>query len=71
MFEHSTSRPQFLETDIIGNLNQLPSEWKNKYIPGNMLILNEDGESLIPDGTRKFYKASPQMYRLLFDISIK
>ena len=58
MFEHSTSRPQFLETDIIGNLNQLPSEWKNKYIPGNMLILNEDGESLIPDGTRKFYKAS-------------
>ena len=36
----------------------MPQEWLDNGIPGNWLAVDEDGGSLIPDGTSKDFKAS-------------
>ncbi len=53
-----SASPQFLYVDIIGALTAMPQEWLDNGIPGNWLAVDEDGGSLIPDGTAKEYKAS-------------
>ena len=53
-----SASPQFLYVDIIGALTAMPQEWLDNGIPGNWLAVDEDGGSLIPDGTAKAYKAS-------------
>ena len=53
-----SARPQFLMVDIIGSLDAMPDEWKTNGLPGNWLIVGEEGESLIPDEARKYFKAS-------------
>ena len=53
-----SASPQFLSIDIIGALTAMPQEWLDNGIPGNWLAVDEDGGSLIPDGTAKAYKAS-------------
>ena len=44
--------------DIIGSLDAMPPEWKTEGLPGNWLATDEDGNSLIPDGTDKNFKLS-------------
>ena len=64
-----SARPEFLATDIIGAQSAMPAEWLTEGIPGNWLAVDEDGESLIPDGTEKNYKLSRkclECYLVLF-----
>ena len=53
-----SASPQFLYVDVIGAVTAMPQEWLDNSIPGNWLAVDEDGGSLIPDGTAKNYKAS-------------
>ena len=53
-----SASPQFLYVDVIGALTAMPQEWLDNDIPGNWLAVDEDGGSLIPDGTSKDFKAS-------------
>ena len=53
-----SASPQFLYVDVIGALTAMPQEWLDNGIPGNWLAVDEDGGSLIPDGTVRNYKAS-------------
>ncbi len=59
---NASARPQFLMVDIIGSLDAMPDEWKTNGIPGNCLAVGEDGNSLIPDGTQKQFKASRKVF---------
>ncbi|WP_163372880.1 hypothetical protein [Endozoicomonas acroporae] len=64
----ASARPQFLMVDIIGSLDAMPDGWKTHGVPGNWLNVGEEGESLIPDGTSKYNKASRkclELYQLL------
>ena len=54
----TSARPQFLMCDIIGSLEAMPPEFLEHGLPGNWLATDEDGNSLIPDGTQKNYKLS-------------
>ncbi len=49
-------RPSFIATAITGNLEAMPDEWKAKGIQGSWLCIDEDGNSLLPDGTPKKFK---------------
>ncbi len=65
----TSKRPQFLACDIIGALDAMPQEWLDNGIPGNWLAVDEDGNSLIPDGTSKAFKLSRkcrECYLVLF-----
>ena len=64
-----SARTQFLAIDMIGSVDEMPDEWKTNGIPGNWLDVGEEGESLIPDGTEKYYKLSRkclECYLVLF-----
>lgn len=47
-----------LHCDIIGDPANYPQEWKDNGVMGTPLLVDEEGSSLIPDGTEKNYKLS-------------
>lgn len=54
-----------LHCDIIGDPANYPQSWKDNGIAGTPLLVGENGENLIPDGTSKSYKASRKVKTLL------
>ena len=56
--KESSARPQFLMCDIVGSPDAMPQEWLDNGIPGNWLATDENGNSLIPDGSSKNFKLS-------------
>lgn len=53
-----SASPEFLTVDIIGDTSAMPAEWLRNGIPGKWLAMDEDGNSLIPDGASKNFKLS-------------
>ena len=49
---------QTLQCDIIGDPANYPSSWLTNGVAGTPLLVDESGNSLIPDGTAKTYKLS-------------
>lgn len=54
----ATKSNTILVIDIIGNPANYPLAWSVSGIYGNMLIVAEDGTSLLPDGTKDTFKLS-------------
>ena len=54
----ATKSNTILVTDIIGNPANYPLAWSVSGIYGNMLIVAEDGTSLLPDGAKDSFKLS-------------
>lgn len=54
----ATKSNTILVLDIIGNPANYPLEWSVSGIYGNMLIVAEDGTSLLPDGAKDTFKLS-------------
>jgi len=52
------SSKTLLHCDIIGDPANYPQSWKDNGIAGTPLLVGENGENLIPDGTSKTWKAS-------------
>ncbi len=53
-----SKRKADLQCDIIGDPANYPLEWITNGIMGTPLLVGENGEDLIPDGTSKTYKMS-------------
>ena len=61
LFARPTTRTKsntLLHCDIIGNVTNYPTAWKQSGVFGTPLIVAEDGTSLLPDGTLDTFKLS-------------
>lgn len=50
-----------LHCDIIGDPANYPQEWKDNGVIGTPLVVGENGEDYIPDGTSKTFKMSKKV----------